>query len=404
MAIEIKVPDIGNFDVVDVIEVLINVGDVIAVDQTLLTLESDKASMDVPADQAGTITQVLVKVGDKIKEGDVIAMLEVSTKAATPSVESVAEVSKKEAPAVMAIPQMPETPVPSKLDCDVLVLGAGPGGYSAAFRAADLGLKVIMVERYANLGGVCLNVGCIPSKALLHVVKVSEEAQQLSEHGITFAKPVLDLDKLRVFKDSVITKLTGGLAGMAKMRKVEVVQGNASFKDAHHIDVTLPDGKMRTISFDKAIIAAGSRPIHLPFMPENDPRIVDSTGALRLEEVPKHLLVIGGGIIGLEMATVYSILGSKVSIVEFTDGFVPGADRDLAKVYENYNKQRFEKLMFKTKVIAAEALTEGIKVTFEGENAPATPQIYDKVLVSVGRAPNGKLIGAESAGDRKSVV
>lgn len=398
MAIEIKVPDIGNFDVVDVIEVLINVGDVIAVDQTLLTLESDKASMDVPADQAGTITQVLVKVGDKIKEGDVIAMLEVSTKAATPSVESVAEVSKKEAPAVMAIPQMPETPVPSKLDCDVLVLGAGPGGYSAAFRAADLGLKVIMVERYANLGGVCLNVGCIPSKALLHVVKVSEEAQQLSEHGITFAKPVLDLDKLRVFKDSVITKLTGGLAGMAKMRKVEVVQGNASFKDAHHIDVTLPDGKMRTISFDKAIIAAGSRPIHLPFMPENDPRIVDSTGALRLEEVPKHLLVIGGGIIGLEMATVYSILGSKVSIVEFTDGFVPGADRDLAKVYENYNKQRFEKLMFKTKVIAAEALTEGIKVTFEGENAPATPQIYDKLLVSVGRAPNGKLIGAESAG------
>ncbi|GBU09707.1 dihydrolipoyl dehydrogenase [Gammaproteobacteria bacterium] len=400
MVIEIKVPDIGNFDTVDVIEVLINIGDEISIDQTLLTLESDKASMDVPADVAGKITQVLVKVGDKIKEGDVIALLELAdAKTSSPTQASIAAPTVAEAVQVPDVLQVPAAlPVPTNADCDVLVLGAGPGGYSAAFRAADLGLKVIMIERFPTLGGVCLNVGCIPSKALLHVVKVTEEAQQLAAHGISFGKPVIDLDKLRGFKESVVSRLTGGLAAMAKMRKVEVVQGEATFIDTHNMAVKLNDGSTRNICFDKAIIAAGSRPVHLPFMPENDPRIVDSTGALKMDSIPETMLVIGGGIIGLEMATVYSILGTKVSIVEFTDGFVPGADRDLAKVYETYNKNRFEKLMFKTKVITATATDAGIEVTFEGENAPSTPQTYAKVLVAVGRAPNGKLIGAQNAG------
>ncbi len=396
MSIELKVPDIGNFDEVDVIEVLIHAGDVIAVDQTLLTLESDKASMDVPADKAGKVLEVFVKVGDKIKEGSRIALIEpLSSEASVEPAKPVDEKSAMPAPVIASAPA-PLAPV-TDVDCDVVVIGAGPGGYSAAFRAADLGLKVILVERFATLGGVCLNVGCIPSKALLNVVKVTEEAKHLGAHGVIFAAPKIDLDKLREFKSSVVNRLTSGLAAMAKMRKVEVIQGRAEFHDAYTLDVALTEGGARQLRFKQAIIAAGSRPVHLPFMPK-DPRIIDSTGALELSDVPKRLLVIGGGIIGLEMATVYSTLGSEITIVEFTEGFVPGADRDLVKVFETHNKNRFHQVWFGTKVVAAEATSEGIKVSFEGKQAPETAQIYDKVLVSVGRVPNGLLLGAEKAG------
>ncbi|WP_258090850.1 dihydrolipoyl dehydrogenase, partial [Wohlfahrtiimonas chitiniclastica] len=341
----------------------------------------------------GTITEVLIKVGDQVKEGVVIARAQVgaapTTAQAAPKAEPKAETIVEPAAATAA---------PSNVDCDVVVIGAGPGGYSAAFRAADLGLKVALIERYPTLGGVCLNVGCIPSKALLHVVKAKEEAEKHLKHaGIYFDAPRIELDEIRNYKSSVVSKLTGGLAAMAKMRKVDVIQGVATFKDDHHLTIQLSEGGERTLSFDKAIIAAGSRAIHLPFMPE-DPRIIDSTGALELREIPKRMLVIGGGIIGLEMATVYSNLGANVEIVEFTEGFIPGADRDLTKIFEKYNKDRFTKTMFKTKVVGAEALPEGIKVSFEGDNAPSEPQVYDYVLVAIGRAPNGLTLNAENAG------
>ncbi|ELV08492.1 Dihydrolipoyl dehydrogenase [Wohlfahrtiimonas chitiniclastica SH04] len=391
--IDIIIPNIGNFEAVDVIDVAINVGDTIHKDQNLVTLESDKASMDVPSEIDGTITEVLIKVGDQVKEGVVIARAQVgaapTTAQAAPKAEPKAETIVEPAAATAA---------PSNVDCDVVVIGAGPGGYSAAFRAADLGLKVALIERYPTLGGVCLNVGCIPSKALLHVVKAKEEAEKHLKHaGIYFDAPRIELDEIRNYKSSVVSKLTGGLAAMAKMRKVDVIQGVATFKDDHHLTIQLSEGGERTLSFDKAIIAAGSRAIHLPFMPE-DPRIIDSTGALELREIPKRMLVIGGGIIGLEMATVYSNLGANVEIVEFTEGFIPGADRDLTKIFEKYNKDRFTKTMFKTKVVGAEALPEGIKVSFEGDNAPSEPQVYDYVLVAIGRAPNGLTLNAENAG------
>ncbi len=393
--IDIKIPNIGNFDSVDVIDVEIKVGDTVAKDQNLLTLESDKASMDVPSDIDGVITEVLVKVGDQVKEGIVIARAQVGGSAPAASAPASQPTPKAQEPEVQIAAA---TPAPSNVDCDVVVIGAGPGGYSAAFRAADLGLKVALIERYSTLGGVCLNVGCIPSKALLHVVKAKEEAElHLKNAGIYFDAPRVELDEVRNYKSSVVSKLTGGLAGMAKMRKVEVIQGNATFKDDHHLTIQLADGGERTLSFDKAIIAAGSHAIKLPFMPV-DPRIIDSTGALELREIPKRMLVIGGGIIGLEMATVYSNLGANVEIVEFTEGFIPGADRDLTKIFEKYNKDRFSKLMFKTKVVAAEALPEGIKVSFEGENAPSEAQVYDSVLVAIGRAPNGLTLGLEHAG------
>ncbi len=402
MAIEIKLPDIGNFDAVDVIEVLVKEGDVVAIDETLLTLESDKASMDVPAEIAGTITEVRVKVGDSVKTGDVIGMMEPAAEVAESS--DAPRLVKEEEPKV-ASTETAEKPAANEAvttggvvnpDCDVLVIGGGPGGYSAAFRAADLGLKVIMVEKYPTIGGVCLNVGCIPSKALLNVVGVMDTAKSFADLGVTFEAPKVDLDKLRGFKESVIGKLTGGLAGMAKMRNVEVVQGFAKFVADHEV-VVEQEGATRNIRFHKAIIAAGSRAIKLPFMPE-DPRIIDSTGALELKDIPERLLVVGGGIIGLEMATVYSTLGSKVSIVEFTEGFIPGADRDLVKVFEKKNEDRFESVMFKTKVVGATAKDEGIEVEFEGENAPESPQIYDRVLVAVGRAPNGATLDAGRAG------
>ncbi|WP_322040782.1 dihydrolipoyl dehydrogenase [Burkholderia diffusa] len=400
--IEVKVPDIGDFSGVDVIEVNVKPGDVIEKEQTLITLESDKASMEVPSDVAGTVKEVKVKAGEKVSQGTVIAIVEASAGAAAPA--KAAEPAKAAAPVPAAAPAAAAAPAPqagsyggsADIECDMLVLGAGPGGYSAAFRAADLGMKTVLVERYSTLGGVCLNVGCIPSKALLHTALVVEEAEALAAHGISFGKPQVDLDKLRDFKGGVVKKLTTGLAGMAKARKVEVVTGVGAFVDPYHMEVQGENGK-KVVKFKQAIIAAGSQAVKLPFMPE-DPRVVDSTGALELRQLPKRMLVIGGGIIGLEMATVYSTLGTEIDVVEMMDGLMMGADRDLVKVWEKYNAKRFGNVMLKTKTVGAEAKEDGIYVKFEGEKAPAEAQRYDLVLVAVGRSPNGKKIGADKAG------
>ncbi|KWK92383.1 dihydrolipoamide dehydrogenase [Burkholderia ubonensis] len=391
--IEVKVPDIGDFSGVDVIEVNIKPGDVIEKEQTLLTLESDKASMEVPSDVAGTVKEIKVKAGDKVSQGTVIALVEAAAAAAAP-----AKAAEPAAPAAApaAAPQAGSYAGAADIECDMLVLGAGPGGYSAAFRAADLGMKTVLVERYPTLGGVCLNVGCIPSKALLHTALVIDEAEALASHGISFGKPEIDLDKLRDFKSGVVKKLTTGLAGMAKARKVEVVTGVGAFVDPHHMEVQ-GDGGKKVVKFKQAIIAAGSESVKLPFLPD-DPRIVDSTGALELRQQPKRMLVIGGGIIGLEMATVYATLGAEIDVVEMLDNLMNGADRDLVKVWEKYNAKRFGNVMLKTKTVGAEAKEDGIYVKFEGEKAPAEPQRYDLVLVAVGRSPNGKKIGADKAG------
>lgn len=399
--IEVKVPDIGDFSGVDVIEVNVKPGDVIEKEQTLITLESDKASMEVPSDVAGTVKEVKVKAGEKVSQGTVIAIVEASAGAAAPAPAKAPEAPKPAAAApapapAAAAPQAGSYSGAADIECDMLVLGAGPGGYSAAFRAADLGMKTVLVERYSTLGGVCLNVGCIPSKALLHTSLVVEEAAALASHGITFGKPQVDLDKLRDFKGGVVKKLTTGLAGMAKARKVEVVTGVGAFVDPFHMEVQGENGK-KVVKFKQAIIAAGSQAVKLPFMPE-DPRVVDSTGALELRQLPKRMLVIGGGIIGLEMATVYSTLGAEIDVVEMMDGLMMGADRDLVKVWEKYNAKRFGNVMLKTKTVGAEAKEDGIYVKFEGEKAPAEAQRYDLVLVAVGRSPNGKKIGADKAG------
>ena len=411
--IEIKVPDIGDFKDVPVIEVLVKPGDVVNPEAALITLESDKATMDVPSPQGGTVKEVKVKVGDRVAEGALILLLDAATGvaqtvtpagAAPPPMPQAAPAAP--APAAAAAPASPAASYGGQADveCEMLVLGAGPGGYSAAFRAADLGMKTVLVERYATLGGVCLNVGCIPSKALLHTAAVIDEARALAHHGIEFGPPQVNIDKLRGFKDGVVKKLTGGLAGMAKARKVEVVRGVGRFLDPHHLEVELTDGAgqdktgaKKVVRFQKAIIAAGSQAVNLPFMP-NDPRVVDSTGALLLTSVPKRMLVVGGGIIGLEMATVYSTLGARIDVVEMLDGMMLGADKDLVKVWEKVNAPRFDKVMLKTKTVSAEATPEGIKVGFEGEKAPAEPQLYDLVLVAVGRSPNGKKIDADKAG------
>ncbi|WP_175726157.1 dihydrolipoyl dehydrogenase [Burkholderia ambifaria] len=396
--IEVKVPDIGDFSGVDVIEVNVKPGDVIEKEQTLITLESDKASMEVPSDVAGTVKEVKVKAGEKVSQGTVIAIVEAAAGAAAPA--KAAEPAKPEAAAPAAapaaVPQAGSYSGTADIECDMLVLGAGPGGYSAAFRSADLGMKTVLVERYSTLGGVCLNVGCIPSKALLHTALVIDEAAALASHGITFGKPEVDLDKLRDFKGGVVKKLTTGLAGMAKARKVEVVTGVGAFVDPYHMEVQGENGK-KVVKFKQAIIAAGSQAVKLPFMPE-DPRVVDSTGALELRQLPKRMLVIGGGIIGLEMATVYATLGAEIDVVEMMDGLMMGADRDLVKVWEKYNAKRFGNVMLKTKTVGAEAKEDGIYVKFEGEKAPAEAQRYDLVLVAVGRSPNGKTIGADKAG------
>jgi dihydrolipoamide dehydrogenase len=378
-SIEVKVPDIGDFKEVEVIEVLVKPGDSVAKEQSLITLESDKATMEIPSPGAGKVEELKVKVGQKVSKGSLILLLEgEAPKAATP-------------PAAPSPLDRGATPTPgtgADIECDVVVLGSGPGGYSAAFRAADLGLKTVLVERYPTLGGVCLNVGCIPSKALLHTAAVMDAARALGDHGISFAEPKVDLAKLRAFKDKVVGKLTGGLGSMAKMRKVTVMTGVGSFLDSHHLSV---DGKK--VRFASAIIAAGSQAAKLPFLPD-DPRIFDSTGALELKSVPKKMLVIGGGIIGLEMGTVYSTLGTRLDVVEMMDGLMLGADRDLVAVWQKFNAKRFDNIMLGTKTSKVEAAKDGLKVTFDGKPA----QTYDAILVSVGRAPNGKKIGAEKAG------
>jgi dihydrolipoamide dehydrogenase len=371
---EVKVPDIGDFKEVEVIEVLVKPGDTVSKEQSLITLESDKATMEIPSPGAGKVAEIKVKVGDKVSKGSLILLLQ-------------GEAARIPEPP-KATPSAPSPTTSADVECDVVVLGSGPGGYSAAFRAADLGLKTVLVERYPVLGGVCLNVGCIPSKALLHTAAVMDAARALADHGVAFGEPKVDLAKLRAFKEKVVGKLTGGLAAMAKLRKVTVITGVGSFTDSHHLSV---DGKK--IHFASAIIAAGSQAARLPFLPD-DPRIFDSTGALELKSVPKRMLVIGGGIIGLEMGTVYSTLGTRLDVVEMMDGLMLGADRDLVAVWQKFNAKRFDNIFLGTKTSKVEAAKDGLKVSFEGKPA----QTYDAILVSVGRVPNGKKIGAEKAG------
>ncbi len=404
--VEVIVPDIGNFDSVDVIEVLVKVGDTVAKEDSLITLESDKASMDIPSSDAGVVKEIKVKVGDKIAKGSPILVLEAEAGSATQKEAPKAETPKAEAVPATPVSQPAPTPAAPQgendVTCEVVVLGSGPGGYTAAFRAADLGKKVVLIERYSTLGGVCLNVGCIPSKALLHTAKVITEAEETAHHGVSFGKPNVDLEQLRTWKaNDVVAKLTGGLAAMAKQREVTVVQGLGKFTSPHQIAVTGADGKVTKVGFENAIIAAGSQATKFPGAPD-DERIMDSTGALALADVPKRMLVIGGGIIGLEMGTVYDALGSKVSVVEFTDGLIQGCDRDLVRPLQKRMEKRFEVIMLNTKVASIEAKKDGIYVSFEGVNgnteAPKGVEVYDRVLVSIGRRPNGLNIGAENAG------
>ncbi len=401
--VEVKVPDIGDFDSVPVIDLFVKVGDSIKVDDAICTLESDKATMDVPSPVEGTVKEVLVQLGAKVSEGSLLIKVEAGATAAA------APVSAEKAPSTAAVapaaaPAASNHAGGADIECEMLVLGAGPGGYSAAFRSADLGMKTVIVERYATLGGVCLNVGCIPSKALLHVAEIIEEASHANDLGVTFAAPQVDIDKLRAHKEKVVGKLTGGLAGMAKGRKVDIVRGYGHFLDPNHIEVEVTDGTgqektgaKKVIKFQKCIIAAGSAAVHLPFIPR-DPRIVDSTGALELRFVPEKMLVIGGGIIGLEMATVYSTLGAKVDVVEMADALMQGPDRDAVKVWEKQNLHRFDKIMLKTKTVAVDAKDDGLYVKFEGEGAPTEAVKYDMILQAAGRAPNGNKIAADKAG------
>ena len=411
--LDITVPDIGDFKDVAVIELLVKPGDTIKAEQSLITVESDKASMEIPSSHAGVVRELKVKLGDRVNQGTVLLQLE--TAGAPASAPAAAAPSPTPAPAASATPApaAAQAPIPQAAaahsggvdhDCDLLVLGAGPGGYSAAFRAADLGLKVVIVERYAALGGVCLNVGCIPSKALLHVAAVMDEVKHFEALGVAFAEPTVDMARLKGHKDKVVGKLTGGLAAMAKMRKVAVVRGYGAFIDPHHVTVeeTTGTGQEKTgrsqvVRFKRCIVAAGSQAVRLPFLP-NDPRIVDSTGALELRTRPQRMLVIGGGIIGLEMGTVYSTLGAKLDVVEMLDGLMQGADRDLVKVWQKMNAHRFDQLMLKTKTVGAEATADGIKVQFEGLDGSKREGLYDLVLQAVGRTPNGKKIAADKAG------
>lgn len=393
---DILVPNIGDFDGVAVIEVLVSPGDTVAVEDSLITVESDKASMEIPSSHAGVVKEVLVKVGDEVAEGTAIVRVELAEatqamSASAPETTTVAaSTTTSQEPQTSSSSQAPEGAY------DVVVLGAGPGGYSAAFRAADLGLKVALVERYSTLGGVCLNVGCIPSKALLHTVGIFEAAKDLSKQGIHFGEATIEIDQLRGYKEGVIGKLTKGLAGMAKARKVDVITGTARFSSPNQLQVETALGN-EEVAFKSAIIAAGSQSVKLPFLPD-DPRIVDATGALELQSIPEKMLVIGGGIIGLEMGTVYSGLGTRLDVVEMQSGLMQGADRDLVRVWQNMNKHRFDHIMLNTKTVSAEAKEDGIWVSFEGEGAPTEPQRYDLVLQAVGRFPNGKQIGGENAG------
>ncbi len=386
---DVLVPDIGDFTDVDIIEVLVSVGDSVAEGDSLITLESDKASMEIPSPSAGVVDTVKVVVGDKVSEGSMILTLQVAGGKSTTTSEATP------VPPVAA-PAADSYIGNADVQAQVVVLGSGPGGYTAAFRAADLGKKVVLIERFPSLGGVCLNVGCIPSKALLHAAKVLDEAEDFADHGIKFAKPEVDIDALRGWKDGVVKRLTGGLAGLAKQRKVQVVNGYGRFLDPNNIEVVKEAGDKTVVGFEQCIIAAGSAPVKLPFIPD-DPRVIDSTGALKLEEVPERMLVIGGGIIGLEMATVYHSLGTKITVVEMLDSLIAGADKDIVKPLHKRLSKRYESILLKTRVTQVEVVKEGLKVSFEGDKAPE-PQVYDRILVAVGRTPNGQKIDADKAG------
>ena len=413
--IEVTVPDIGDFADVPVIEVHIAAGDIVAAEDPLITLESDKATMDIPAPAAGTIVTVRVAVGDTVSAGHPIADLDTGQRLSPPSAPApdapaaqspAAQPAAAQPPAAQppaaqpAATQPPATPSPrgrGDVHAEVLVLGAGPGGYTAAFRAADLGQQVVLVDQRPTLGGVCLNVGCIPSKALLHAARVIAETREMAAHGLRFGDPDIDLDALRGWKDGVVSRLTGGLAGLARQRKVRIVPGTGRFTAPDQVAVTGDDGAVTTVSFERAIIAAGSEPVRLPFLPEGDPRVIDSTGALDLASVPGRMLVIGGGIIGLEMATVYHELGARITVVELMDQLIPGADRDIVAPLAKRIGRQYENVYLSTKVTGAEAGPDGVRISFEGPKAPAS-DVFDQVLVAVGRAPNGRLIGAENAG------
>ena len=397
--IAVNVPDIGNFKDIPVIEILVKVGETVTAEQSLVTLETDKATMDVPAPVAGVVKEIKLKVGDNVSVGSLILMLEseAEAKAQTPPSPPLTGGGSVAAPVSAAVSASATTSfIKGDIHAEVVVLGSGPGGYTAAFRAADLGKQVVLIEKFASLGGVCLNVGCIPSKALLHVAKVITEAEEVEHQGVTFSKPKIDINKIRSWKESIIGKLTGGLTALAKQRKVQVVTGLAKLSSANCLLVETESGQ-KTITFDNLIIAAGSSVARIPGFPYDDPRIIDSTGALALQDVPKRMLIIGGGIIGLEMATVFDALGSKISVVELMDQLIPGADKDLVKPLHNRIAKRYEAIYLKTKVSKIEAKKEGLLVVFEGDNAPA-PQLYDRVLMAVGRRPNGREINAEAAG------
>jgi dihydrolipoamide dehydrogenase len=398
--VEVKVPDIGDFKEVDVVEVLVKPGDRVEKESSLVTLESDKATMEIPSPAAGIVKNLIVKLGDKVSEGSPLLLLDaVEAKTPAPAAPPAAKApppANRDMPVAALRTGAAGISSEADLHCEVLVLGSGPGGYTAAFRSADLGKKTVLVERYSSLGGVCLNVGCIPSKALLHAAKVVTEAEEMSHFGVAFGKPTFDVDKLRGWKESVVGRLTKGLVGLAKQRKVTVVQGVGKFESPQTMLVQTPDGQKR-VAFEYCIIAAGSAVARIPGFPYDDPRLVDSTGALELAGIPKRMLVIGGGIIGLEMACVYDALGSKITVVELLDGLIPGADRDLIRPLENRIKKRYEAIYLSTKVARLEAKADGLLATFEGRNAPA-PQLYDRVLLAVGRRPNGREIAAEKAG------
>lgn len=398
--VEVKVPDIGDFKNIPVIEVLVKPGDTVSAEDALVTLESDKATMDIPAPSAGIVKTISLKPGDKVSMGTLILTLEAAG-AAAPAAQPAAPAPAAakpatSAPATAAPAAAAKSDIKADIHAEVVVLGAGPGGYTAAFRAADLGKKVVLIERYPSLGGVCLNVGCIPSKALLHMAKVITEADEAAHAGITFGKPKIEIDKLRAWKDGVLGKLTKGLSGLAKQRKVQVITGRGEFASANTIRVETAEGA-KTVAFDSCIIAAGSSVAKIPGFPYDDPRIIDSTGALKLATVPKRMLIIGGGIIGLEMATVYDALGSKITVVELMDGLIPGADKDVVRPLAKRIEKRYEKILLKTKVAKIEAQKDGLKVTFEGPNGTTT-DTFDAALMAVGRRPNGRELKAEAAG------
>lgn len=400
----VTIPDIGDFNDVEVIEILVSPGDTVEPEISLVTLESDKASMEIPSPYGGVVQELKIKVGDKVGQGAPILTLETETESndveptdyENKTSEEQIESAPEEAAVIAGDTKAQAGPSQADIETDVLVLGSGPGGYTAAFRAADLGKRVVLVERHAVIGGVCLNVGCIPSKALLHTAQVITEADEFASHGISFGKPKLDLDALRVYKNGIINKLTGGLGQLAKQRKVETVHGEGRFLSPNMISVQTPDGEKR-ICFEHAIVAAGSRVAKLPFAPWDDPRVMDSTDALEVTDIPQRLLVIGGGIIGLEMATIYHALGAKVTVVELSDGLIPGADRDVIRPLEKRIKARYENIYLKTQVTSIEANKKGLLCRFDGVDAPEQ-DIFDRILVAVGRSPNGKQIGAEAAG------